>query len=134
MKPNLRLTHQNEEGIDEYLSSLNGRCQTHTYEARGMLADLSKAETKLLDLLGSKKALKGAKVHLISGGRTAKAYKYKRTANKVTAEYRSTGWFLSFAALVELYPDQSGDMTLVLTKEQDEVAVARFRKLYLVSF
>jgi hypothetical protein len=131
MKP-IRIIEANLQAIADQLSGVNGAATKHVFRASELLQLAGRAENDLTDLLLKKEA-PGAQLVAISGETVAKAYSHARNATEVVLERRSSGWFLVQVKARTIGQYQGGESTLILTKVQDQAAVARFRQQYSVS-
>lgn len=132
MKP-IKIHADNYPKIFAALESVNGKAFAHTYACpKDIEAVISRAENKLKKLLGDKKKFKGAKVVSISGNSVPNCYKYSRQATQIVVERRSTGWFLRDAKVVRIWKE-AGRENVMLSPEQDGIAVKRLRGEYVVA-
>ena len=129
----MKIIPENASQIENWLKEVNGSAAQHTINWYHEVEELAaQAEDKLLDLIGVKKHLKGAKAVATSGGSVAKAYKYIRKATRIVIVRKSSGWELISVRRDNLYANQVGGAKLLLTKGQDELAVAKLRTQYEV--
>ena len=129
----MKIKPENASQIETWLKEVNGSANQHTINSYHEVEQLAtQAEDKLLGMIGVKKYLKGAKAVAISGGSVAKAYKYTRKVTRIVIVRKSSGWELISVRSDNLYANQVGGAKLLLTKEQDELAVAKFRTQYEV--
>jgi len=120
--------------IEDALRSVNGQATLHAYSsASEIIAVANKAEQELDRLLLPKKNRAGAVATKTSGSKMPKAYKYRRIATYVKLVRGSRDWYLTCALKVEIYPDTPDRrLSIILTEEQDKLAVETFRKSYHV--
>jgi len=120
--------------IEDALRSVNGTASCHTYSsASDILAIAQEAEARLDQLGLPKKDRTGAVATKTSGSKMPKAYKYRRIATYVKLVRGSRDWYLTCALKVEIYPDTPDRrLSIILTEEQDKLAVETFRKSYHV--
>lgn len=129
----MKIIPENASQIENWLKEVNGSATKHTISSYHEVEQLAtEAEDKLLGLIGVKKHLKGAKAVAVSGGSVAKAYKYGRKVTRIVIVRKSSGWELISAKLYVRSVNQVGGAKLLLTKTQDELAVAKFRTQYEV--
>lgn len=127
----MKIIPENASQIENWLKEVNGSATQHTINWYHEVEQLAvQAEDKLLDLIGVKKHLKGAKAITVSGGSVAKAYKYERKVTRIVVVCKSSGWELISVRSDNLFANQVGGAKLLLTKGQDELAVAKFRTQY----
>lgn len=133
VKP-IKIVADNAAAIEAALAAVNGKSAKHTYTlANEIIYIAESAESNLMSLLARKSGLKGAVVTATSGGSALpNSYKYTRQVTHVKLERRSTHWWLVVVEKGELFSNQSGEVRLALTKEQDERAVEVIRKQYSV--
>jgi hypothetical protein len=91
------------------------------------------AEERLIKLRIPRKWRPGAVYSCLSGAEVAKSYKYTRDGVRVTLARRASGWYLAAVTRHPVYR-QGGESLLLLTVEQDELAVARLRETYSIRF
>jgi hypothetical protein len=120
--------------IEDALRSVNGQADRHTYSsASEIIAVANKAEQELDRLLLPKKNRAGAVATKTSGGKVHTSYKYRRIATYIEMKRGSRHWFLTYALKVEVFPDNPDRrLSIILTEEQDKIAVEAFRKSYHV--
>ena len=130
MKP-IKITDSNKSAIEQLLREINGKLSAHVFSDYSEISNLATdAERKLARLLGLKKYYKGAKLSATSGSPMPNAYKYSRTATKITIERRSSAWYIVAAHREVIYPNDGGSENLILTTDQDSVAIAKLRSQY----
>lgn len=125
------IKEENSDRLQLALSEVNGKSYSHVFSVAEIIALTSRADTKL-DKLLLKQDFVGAQLHAQSGLPVAGAYDYSRNGNELTMERRPSGWFLTELIRKKFNRYQGGKTTLILTKEQDNLAVAKFRCRYLV--
>jgi len=120
--------------IEDALRRVNGQATRHTYSsASEILAIAQEAEQELDRLLLPKKNRAGAVAKKASGSRMPKAYKYRRAATMVEMMRGSRNWYLTYVLRTRILPEnRAGHLSLMLTQEQDKIAVGSFRKNYYV--
>jgi len=120
--------------IEDVLRSVNGEASMHTYSsASEIIAVANKAEQELDRLLLPKKNRAGAVAEKTSGGKVPTSYGYRRAATRVELTRGTRDWYLTYVLRVEVFPDNPGRrLSLILTEEQDKLAVENFRKSYHV--
>lgn len=131
MKP-IKIAADNVADISTALFNANGRAEGHTLTSGSAVVDIAAVfEAQLVKLVGSKKSAVGARAFYQSGDQLPSAYKYSRRVTLLTLERRSTGWYLTQAKAGESYRE-AGPQHLILTEEQDAIAVSIFKKSYRV--
>lgn len=133
MSNGIKISYENADKIHDMLAAVNGNATAHTlnlYTCLTLITD--KAESKLLELLGSKKNLVGASVFAVSGKPVSRSYKYSRRATAVTLVRRSTGWFLDSARVIDIFQTEGGTVQLRLNEQQNSIAIAKFSNQYVV--
>jgi|SRR5699024_4121633 len=125
----MKINITNTDKINATLAEVNGKSESHTFtDAYEIRSVAERAEKKLAILL--KKSWKGARVQAESGEALPNAYKYSRRTTMITLERCASGWFMTDCKASENYNDE-GRHNLILTPEQDEEAVKRFRQQYI---
>jgi len=121
--------------IEDALRRVNGQADRHTYSsASEIIAVANKAEQELDRLLLPKKNRAGAVATKTSGGKMPTSYGYRRIATYIEMKRGSRHWFLTYALKVEVFPDNPDRrLSIILTEEQDKLAVENFRKSYHVA-
>ena len=121
--------------IESALASVNGTATTHTITAWGEVRDLARtAEAECVSLLGSPRHARGARYSVVSGDSVSNDYAQKwryRAATRVVMVRRVGDWYLVSAERVEI-GQKGGGARLILTPQQDEIAVALLRRRYRV--
>ena len=134
MKP-IKIVNTNALAIQAALDAVRGRATEHTHSgAVEIVAIADTAEKTVIALVGSKKTAIGAKVFDTSGLAVSNAYSrkaYARVATAIEIERRSTAWYLTDIVKTEI-GQHGGNRRILLTGEQDALAVAKLRSGYLV--
>jgi len=129
----MKINLSNTDRIEDALLKANGAAREYTFTtAEELRALAAEAERKLGALLTRYDLHRGARYCATSGAPVAKSYRKDRIATRVTLERGTEDWFLVDVTRVQLYPDQGGGRLLTLTPEQDQNAVERLRKSYVV--
>jgi len=131
MKP-IKITLDNSAAIQAALNLVNGAATAHTASANSILKLAMLAESKLISLVGSKKNAPGAVANWSSGEALPNAYKYSRQISFITIERRAKNWYLTRVSLVTAWRE-AGKVSLVLTHEQNVIAINKFTTQYYVS-
>jgi hypothetical protein len=120
--------------IEDALRRVNGRATCHTYSSASEIIAIAQEAEEKLDRLGlPKKYRAGAVAEKASGSRMPRAYKYRRAATMVEMMRGSRGWYLTYVLRTRILPEnRAGHLSLMLTQEQDKLAVESFRKSYHV--
>jgi hypothetical protein len=84
------------------------------------------AEEKLDELCIPKKYRTGAKFHYRPSGPQALSYKYGQGATTLKIVRLSTGWAIELIERCKVYPRQKVVQELILSKQQRDIAVAKF--------
>lgn len=128
-----RVVAENRSTIFEALAGVNGRATSHAYCTYDDIENLAEAAEKALVGLGmSRRDRAGAVYVSTSGSPVANAYKYRRTATRVTLLRRPGGWYLEHIEGALIYAQGGGRATLTLTPEQDARVVEVRRERYVV--
>lgn len=129
----IKIEAKNAEKIETMLHEVNGKATAHCYTTYAEIAALvAEFENRLSKLL-NKENRKGARYLCISGEALPKAYKHGRAITAVTIEARSTGFFLIAAMRIDRFNRQTiRRHDLILTKEQSDMAIARFMAKYVI--
>lgn len=121
------------EEITAALAEVNGRATSHTFTYASDVQHLALEAEKRLDALHIPKAARAGAVFIgESGERLPNAYKYAAQTTTVTLVRKGKGWFVRHIARSSLYSRQTPTNELLLTPEQDALAVAAFRRAYKV--
>ena len=127
------LVFVNETAISEALHAVNGAAHEHTYTRPYEIRQLaSYAESRVLGIVGSKKAAVGAQFHATSGSPMPNSYRYPRRVTTVHLKRRSRGWYLESVSRSEIW-GEAGGSALILTQDQDEIVVSHVRKQYSIA-
>jgi len=128
----IKITQSNSKKIEEVLREVNLRSTAHTYtcfdDIEALVVD---AESRLINLVGSKKNFVGAMFDAASGAAVPNSYKYSRDATSVTLTRKLTGWFLTDVVSTVIYKD-AGKKILRLTEDQDAIACEKVRANYSI--
>ena len=128
----IKITLANAQKIETVLREINAKKIEHTYtrfdEIESLVVD---AESRLTNLVGSKKNFVGALFYAASGAAVPNAYKYSRDATSVTLTRKSSDWFLTDAVSTKIYKD-GGKKTLRLTESQDAIVYKKVRTNYSI--
>lgn len=129
----IKIIPDNFAAIVAALAAVNGKAAEHCYTTADEIEALAKSAENKLERLGLPKAERpGAKVFATSGATVASAYKYGRKATYVVIERKGAGWYLTAVASSNIFKE-GGATRMLLTKAQDERAVATLRKQYSVA-
>ena len=127
----IKLTKENADKINAELEKVNGKSTTHTYSySHEIFKVVGEMENLLLELYIPMKQRKGAICKSVSGKKVANSYKYSRKATSITLERGAKEWFLTHIKSVDI--GKKGHTTLILTQEQDEIAVQQLRLCYSI--
>jgi len=129
----IAICDKNVAAIENALGSINGRSIAHCYTTAREITEVSlRAESRLSKLLSAKKNYQGAEFYSTSGGTVANCYKGMRNATKIKIMRGSKDWFLVSVSRAELWPNQSGKEEIIITEEQEKLALEKFSYLFCV--
>jgi len=132
MKP-IKICKENVLVIQAALDAANGDAKQHTLTfGKSVLSIAEYFEERVISTVGTKKMAPGAKAVYMSGVDIPTAYKYSRIVTRLEMERKGKDWFLT-AVDTETAYNKAGAVYLVLTKEQDEAAIAKLRESYRVA-
>ena len=114
----ITIDEKNAEKIQAALDDVNGKATEHVFLAADIDALAESAEKKLADLSLPQSSRSGAIVSAISGRPVAKSYRHKRIANHVTLIRGSKKWALVDVSQMELWPNQGGVFSVLISPEQ----------------
>jgi len=127
----IKINESNRAAITAALVAANGRATAHTFNGATPIIEAATAAEAKLELLGLTKTLRvGARAELTSGSKVPHSYKYTRITTDVQMLRGATGWFLIGASTSEGFSFGCGGCRVLLTTEQDVLAVAAFRSSY----
>ncbi|MDA0337722.1 MAG: hypothetical protein O2782_21360 [bacterium] len=120
------------------LAEVNGRATAHTASVGDITRWADEAEAKLQALGIRKTDRVGAVCRRESGEKMPSAYSARSRASKckrtqITMRRRATGWFVTFMTAGECWPQVAPTNMLVLSSQQDEIAVNATRHAYHVA-
>jgi hypothetical protein len=129
----IAICEKNVAAIEKALESINGRSFAYCYTTAKEVAEVSlRAESRLGKLLSAKKNYQGAEFYSTSGSTVANCYKGVRNATKIKIMRGSKDWFLVSVSRVELWPNQHGTEEIIITEEQEKLALEKFSYLFCV--
>lgn len=118
--------------VDHLLQVANGSATAHTFNRTAEILQIAqRAEARLAALGIPLSKRKGATVVALSGARVGNSYKFTRNGTLVTLERAATVWKLRSVHSCNVHKE-GGYKRVYLTAEQDALAVANFRKSYMV--
>jgi hypothetical protein len=124
------------DALQAELDKVNGKAHEHTFCVWHDLVGLANVAEHRLEGLGIPKASRaGAEFHATSGKALPNAYsRHGHTVIRtgVHLRRRSEAWFLVSAVRRNDWPTERPRETLVLTPEQDAIAVAKLRESYSI--
>jgi hypothetical protein len=132
MKIKIITTSTGAPKLTQALAAANGKATAHTATAQELIDASNDIENQLTRLSISKADRIGAEFVFCSGGAVARSYKYNRKVTLCRAVRGASDWFLISATPKEIYANQSGYCTLLLTEKQDALAVAKLRAQYSI--
>jgi hypothetical protein len=129
----ININAANARKIEAALAAVNGRASAHTFTTFAEVEQVATTLERKLQGLGiAKKYRAGAGGTARSGDGVAKAYDYTRKATEIRIERRSSTWFLAAIYEATAYAEGSHPR-LVLTENQDAIAIANLRSAYSVN-
>jgi len=132
MMKEIKITQANSQKIEDALREINLRSTAHTFVRYDDIENLTvDAESRLTNLLGSKKHFVGARFDATSGAAVPHSYTYSRDATSVTLTRKAGGWYLATVASTVIYKD-AGKKSLKLTAAQDSIACEKARTHYSI--
>jgi hypothetical protein len=129
----MRINVNDKEAIEAALADVQHRASVNTFTAQDVLGMAANAERRLERLHLAKKARPAAEYRFRYAGPTARSYKNRQGATYIKLQRGSSDWFAVELARVEIWPQTPELAELVLTKEQDALAVAALRCTYAVN-
>lgn len=114
------------------LEKANGRASAHTARPSNIRPVTERLEAQLADLGIAKAHRAGATAQYVSGDEVPTSYKYARTVTVVRLTRSSSGWYVTGIETGEILPSAKTGAFLILTPEQDALAVAALRARYTV--
>ena len=132
MKIKIALNAKGRE-LSDALDKVNGKAKSATASTMDILNSTEIAEKQLTAFGIAKSSRIGAEMIYTSGGSVAKAYKYTRIANRITAVRGGSSWYVTGIERVELFPNQDGGIKVGLNADQEKTALAGIRaKFYSI--
>jgi len=129
----IKITHNNNERINNTLYEFEGRRTRNTLSAREIAERAALAEQQIAEMGIPKNRRRGVEVVYGGGeGAWANAYKYAIKTTVVRMVRGSSDWFLTEIWCADLYPQAKQPDRIILTAEQDNIAVEHLRKRYAV--
>jgi len=131
---NIKICTKNSEVIEAALASVNGRASAHAYTTYGEIEGIAeKTEARIVEFVGAKKRVVGARVVSCSSTAVPASYSgFRRAATGVTLECRATGWFLTDIIRVDVTQAGGGADRLFLTRDQADCATARLNSQFRI--
>jgi hypothetical protein len=126
MKIKIALNTKSRE-LSDSLEKVNGKATASTASAMDILNATEFCERQLAEFGISKSSRIGAEMTYTSGGSVARAYKYTRIANRITAVRGGSFWYVTSIAKIELWPNQDGGSRVGLNADQEKTALAGVR-------
>ena len=126
MKIKIALNTKSRE-LSDSLEKVNGKARSATASAMDILNATEICEKRLAEFGISKSSRIGAEMTYTSGGSVARAYKYTRIANRITAVRGGSFWYVTSIAKIELWPNQCGGSRVGLNADQEKTALAGVR-------
>ena len=126
----LPLKPKNKEKVESALKSCNGKASAHTFTFGNLLHQAAMGEHFLYEMGLTKAQRVGASLVVTSGEKLPSAYKYKVLVNRARMTRTSTGWTLVELKILEQW--EGGGFSLMLSPEQDAIAIAKTREKYKI--
>ena len=120
MKIKIALNTKGRE-LSDSLDKVNGKAKSATASAMDILNATEVAEKQLAAFGIAKSSRIGAEMIYTSGGSVARAYKYTRIANRITAVRGGSFWYVTSIERVELFPNQDGGIKVGLNADQEKI-------------
>ena len=114
------------------LKKANGRAASHTAKASDLPHVAIDLEGRLADLGIAKAHRAGATAQYVSGDEVPNSYKYARTVSVIDLTRGPSGWYVTAIATQQVWPSTKTGAFLIVTPEQDAIAVAALRARYTV--
>lgn len=128
----IKVSDGNLTRLWEALERANGKAQKHTALPGDIFALAAKAEESLTNSGIPVRERVGAEVVWHGAGPTAKAYGYKMTRTRIELTRRKTGWFMTGAERVGVYPRQSELYRITIGRAQRDRVIAAALRGYQV--
>lgn len=129
MKIKIALNTKGRE-LSDSLDKVNGKAKSATASAMDVLNATEVAEKQLAAFGIAKSSRIGAQMVYTSGGSVARAYKYTRIANRITAVRGGSFWYVTSIERVELFPNQDGGIKVGLNADQEKTALSQVRSKF----
>ena len=125
----IKICAENANKINKALAEANGKATEHTYTNWIEVEMAAMAAEKLSLKLLSKKEAIGSFYVATSGNKLPNAYNHPRKVTNIKIVRGSSAWFLVAVSSSQAW-NAEGHKRLILTAEQDRLAVERFRNQY----
>ena len=126
MKIKIALNTKGRE-LSDSLDKVNGKARSATASTMDILNATEITEKQLAAFGIAKSSRIGAEMVYTSGGSVARAYKYTRIANRITAIRGGSFWYVTSIERVELFPNQDGGIKVGLNADQEKTALTGVR-------
>jgi len=129
----IRVADETTDKVDVILSKLQGRRQKNLLSSLDLIDCTETAEARLAEI-GLPKAFRAGAEIVYGGGPGAWANSYGYAIETTVARMlrTTTGWFLVEVWSDDLYPKANRPDRIYLTPDQDNIAVANFRRQYRI--
>lgn len=128
----IKITTENKLAIESALKVANGNAENFVFSTLDEIQSLAEeAEIFLENIRLPSSERHGAAVLARSGEQVAQSYGFSRNVTSVELQRGSTDWFLVKAERIKAGP-YAKRPSILLTAEQDSVAVNRLRSLYSI--
>jgi hypothetical protein len=126
----IKIDLKNNSALNAALDAVNGKAAAFTVRCALELTRIAAAAERRLEAL-PKDQRKGAVANYRPAGPSASGYKYAAKSTRVTIERGSSGWFLTAAVSVDVYPKRPESMEITITAEHaaeiQRRAISEFR-------
>tara|TARA_R110000787_G_scaffold3825_5_gene14689 strand:+ start:448 stop:846 length:399 start_codon:yes stop_codon:yes gene_type:complete len=101
----MKINLKNGSQIDAALHAINGRSESFCYTTADEIRALAiRADKTLADRGACKKHASGSILNACPAGPSAKSYKYRANATRVTLTRSAGGWYLTGVSMGTVYP------------------------------
>ena len=125
----VKITKENLAKLQKVIDEIEGLSYRRCVSAPFLLTLTEKAED-LLDMLEIPVTYRSGAVYEYCPPFDGRSKKWSQDSTKVTIERMQNGWYLIDVTRVRVSDWHKGGSKLFLTKEQDAIAVNKFRKQY----
>ena len=122
----VKIDEKNQNEIAGLLEEVEGKSWVNCSSMNDLLALARRAENRLSNLEIPKKERSGAEFYNSPGGPSAFSYGGSQGATAVRIVRKSSEWYLMEVARIQVFPRQYKKNILTITKQQRDIAVAKF--------